>query len=53
MNAESKPMRLGEVLIDKGIITKDQLEIALTEQKQVHEPLGKLLVIKSISVSKL
>lgn len=44
MNAESKPMRLGEVLIDKGIITKDQLEIALTEQKQVHEPLGKLLV---------
>jgi len=44
MNAENKLMRLGEVLIDKGVITKDQLEIALTEQKQVHEPLGKLLV---------
>jgi type IV pilus assembly protein PilB len=44
MNAENKLSRLGEVLIDKGVITKDQLEIALTEQKQVYEPLGKLLV---------
>ena len=44
MNAENKPKRLGEILIDEGVITKDQLEIALTEQKKVHEPLGKLLV---------
>jgi len=44
MNAENKPRRLGEILIDEGVITKDQLNIALTEQKKVHEPLGKLLV---------
>ena len=44
MNAENKPKRLGEILIDEGVITEDQLNIALTEQKKVHEPLGKLLV---------
>jgi type II secretory ATPase GspE/PulE/Tfp pilus assembly ATPase PilB-like protein len=44
MNAENKPRRLGEILIDEGVITEDQLNIALTEQKKVHEPLGKLLV---------
>ena len=44
MNAEKKPRRLGEILIDEGVITKDQLNIALTEQKKVHEPIGKLLV---------
>jgi type II secretory ATPase GspE/PulE/Tfp pilus assembly ATPase PilB-like protein len=44
MNAENKPRRLGEILIDEGVITKDQLNIALTEQKKAHQPLGKLLV---------
>lgn len=44
MNAVNKPRRLGEILIDEGVITHDQLNIALTEQKKVHEPLGKLLV---------
>ena len=44
MNAENKPKRLGEILIDEGVITEDQLNIALTEQKKIHEPLGKLLV---------
>lgn len=44
MNAENKPKRLGEILIDEGVVTKDQLDIALTEQKKNHEPLGKLLV---------
>ncbi|MCH7882019.1 MAG: type II/IV secretion system protein, partial [Proteobacteria bacterium] len=36
--------RLGEIVIDEGVISLDQLNIALTEQKKVHEPLGKLLV---------
>lgn len=40
----SKPRRLGEILIDEGVITTDQLNIALTEQKKVALPLGKLLV---------
>jgi type II secretory ATPase GspE/PulE/Tfp pilus assembly ATPase PilB-like protein len=44
MNAVTKPKRLGEILIDEGVITQDQLSIALTEQKKIHEPLGKLLV---------
>jgi type IV pilus assembly protein PilB len=44
MNAEKKPRRLGEILIEEGVITKDQLNIALTEQKKVHEPIGKILV---------
>lgn len=44
MIAEEKPKRLGEVLIAEGVITKDQLNIALTEQRKVNEPLGKLLV---------
>jgi len=44
MNAPNKPRRLGEILIDEGVITKDQLNIALTEQKKAHQPLGKLLV---------
>ena len=39
----NKPRRLGEILIDEGVITKDQLNIALTEQKKVDLPLGKLL----------
>ncbi|MFT4650016.1 MAG: type II secretory ATPase GspE/PulE/Tfp pilus assembly ATPase PilB-like protein [Polaribacter sp.] len=44
MNAQNIPKRLGELLIEEGVITKDQLNIALTEQKKAHEPLGKLLV---------
>ncbi len=44
MTAEAKPKRLGEILIGEGVITKDQLHIALTEQRKVKEPLGKLLV---------
>jgi type II secretory ATPase GspE/PulE/Tfp pilus assembly ATPase PilB-like protein len=44
MTAENEPKHLGEILISEGVITKDQLNIALTEQKKVHEPLGKLLV---------
>lgn len=44
MTAEAKPRRLGEILIAEGVITHDQLHIALTEQRKVNEPLGKLLV---------
>lgn len=35
---------LGEMLVGKGIITTDQLQIAQLEQKQSHELLGKILV---------
>lgn len=35
---------LGQMLIDRGLITEDQLRIALTEQRVHREPLGQLLV---------
>ncbi|MCH7696138.1 MAG: type II/IV secretion system protein [Proteobacteria bacterium] len=39
-----KQYRLGELLVMKGVTTQDQIEIALTEQKQSKEHLGKILV---------
>ncbi|MDH5394342.1 MAG: ATPase, T2SS/T4P/T4SS family, partial [Gammaproteobacteria bacterium] len=38
-----QPKRLGDVLIEKGLITLDQLKIALTEQKTQNLPIGKVL----------
>ncbi len=39
-----KKPRLGDLLIEQGVISRDQLKIALTEQKREKLPLGKLLV---------
>jgi len=39
-----KKKRLGEALVQQGIITKDQLSIALKEQKKTAKPLGEALV---------
>ena len=44
MNATKSPLRLGELLVQKGIISQDQIRIALTEQKKQKEHLGKILV---------
>jgi type II secretory ATPase GspE/PulE/Tfp pilus assembly ATPase PilB-like protein len=39
------PRRLiGELMVQSGVITQDQLNIALTEQKRQHRELGKILV---------
>ena len=38
------PKRLGDQLLDLGVITRDQLEIALAEQKQSRGFLGEVLV---------
>lgn len=35
---------LGRMLVDKGVISDDQLRIALQEQGKTHQPLGRLLV---------
>src|SRR3990167_8084188 len=35
---------LGRILVDKGVISDDQLRIALQEQGKAHQPLGHLLV---------
>lgn len=39
-----KHLRLGEILVSKGVTTPDQINIALTEQKRSKEHLGKILV---------
>ncbi|MEX2524705.1 MAG: GspE/PulE family protein [Gammaproteobacteria bacterium] len=39
-----KHLRLGEILVSKGVTTPDQIDIALTEQKRTKEHLGKILV---------
>jgi general secretion pathway protein E/type IV pilus assembly protein PilB len=47
MSEEKKEVpnkRLGEVLIDKGIITDDQLRIALHEQKAIGKRIGAVLI---------
>ena len=45
VKAVKKPRkRIGEELIEKGLITADQLEIALTEQKKKRRLLGEVLV---------
>ena len=44
MNAVARPKRIGDLLIEKGILTQDQLSIALTEQKKSHDQLGKIIV---------
>ncbi|VAW79253.1 Type II secretion system protein E [hydrothermal vent metagenome] len=41
---KNKPMRIGDLLISKGIINADQLRIALTEKKTDPDPVGKILV---------
>ena len=42
--AVPEPHRIGELLVVKGVVSQDQIRIALTEQKRRHEPLGRILV---------
>ena len=42
--AEKKPMRIGEKLTKLGLISNDQLEIALREQQKSKKLLGNILV---------
>jgi len=47
MNAPTTPQakrHLGQILIDQGILTEDQLRIALLEQTKQRVPVGRLLV---------
>lgn len=42
--SEKKPKRIGDVLVEKGVLSQDQLRIALLEQKRGGIPLGKALI---------
>jgi type II secretory ATPase GspE/PulE/Tfp pilus assembly ATPase PilB-like protein len=44
MAEQRKKLRLGELLVQQGLITTDQLSIALAEQRHNNIPLGRLLV---------
>ncbi len=44
MSAKRPRVMLGELLVEKGVVSQDQLRIALTEQKRQDKPLGKVLV---------
>jgi len=44
MSEQRKKLRLGELLAQQGLITKDQLAIALAEQRNSNIPIGRLLV---------
>src|SRR5690348_12445652 len=39
-----KKLRLGELLVQQGLISTDQLAIALAEQRRSNIPIGRLLV---------
>ncbi len=44
MNAPAQRRPLGQILIAEGILSEDQLRIALLEQMKSNQPIGKLLV---------
>jgi type IV pilus assembly protein PilB len=44
MQAPHAQAPLGQTLLAKGVISQDQLNIALTEQRRFKQPLGKILV---------
>ena len=42
--SKKPPKKLGQILIEQGLITPQQLELALKEQKRTKEMLGEILV---------
>jgi len=44
MSLAKKSLRIGELLVQKGVVSPDQVRIALTEQKRNRDHLGKILV---------
>lgn len=44
MDVPNKKKRIGEVLLESGVISQAQLEVALNEQKKEHGLLGNILV---------
>jgi type II secretory ATPase GspE/PulE/Tfp pilus assembly ATPase PilB-like protein len=44
VKAQAQPQRIGELLVQRGVVTPDQIRIALTEQKKQKDHIGKILV---------
>lgn len=50
----AKKKRLGEELVHRGLVTDDQVNIALKEQKRLGKPLGEVMIaLGFISESKM
>ncbi|HBR08372.1 MAG TPA: type II secretion system protein GspE, partial [Clostridiales bacterium] len=49
MNFQKKKYRLGDILVQQGIITAEQLATALTEQQKDRRRLGDYLVENGIT----
>ena len=47
-DATSKRIRIGEVLVEEGILSEEQLKRALAEQKSTGRLLGEMLVEQGI-----
>ena len=43
-SSKNNPLRIGEILINNGVVSNDQIRIALIEQKKRNEHLGRILV---------
>jgi hypothetical protein len=46
---QTQAPRLGDVLIAYGVVTPQQLEVALAEQQQTGRPLGEIIVDKGFA----
>ncbi len=44
MSANAAKLRLGDRLLDRGLISANQLSVALSEQRRAYRPLGEILV---------
>jgi len=44
MSSMKRNLRIGELLVQKGVVSQDQVRIALIEQKRNRDHLGKILV---------
>jgi hypothetical protein len=44
--AQPRPVRLGEILVERGLVTAEQLELALVDQQTSGELLGAILVAR-------
>ena len=44
MSTPKRSLRIGELLVQKGVVSSDQIRIALTEQRKNRDHLGRILV---------
>ncbi len=44
------PMKLGQILVDLGIVNEDDLRLSLSEQKTTHDRIGNVLISRGLVV---